>query len=123
MEARKAMIVWQPVEAESMEGLWEGRGRLVSNPRGRSPEVRVFDYEDDAAQDRYDHLPCSLGACLAGWCAENPLADVFRVFLSVVSDGVPMADIHREFLKIDEYAAMVGHTDYFGVEIPDEDEE
>lgn len=122
MQARSAMIVWEPATAETHDELPGGRGRVTPGGRHRQPEVRVFDDADKAAHERFSHLPCSLGACVAGWCEGDTMADVFRVFLSVVSDGVPMPDVHREFLNIDEYAAMIGGAEYFGVTPPEQEE-
>lgn len=122
MELKHTMVVWNPAVAGSVEELPHGGlGRVVSDPRDRVPEVRVYDDRNQADARRFDRLGCSNGSCMFGWVEEDPMRDLFRVFLSVASDGVPLADIHREFLQIDEYAAMVGHTTYFGVEIPDEE--
>jgi hypothetical protein len=96
MKAETAMIVWEPKVADDPQE----PGRMSRYASDRPPEVRVFDNDDDEAHDRFDRLPCSLGACLMGWCEGDPLADVFRVFLSVVGDGVPIEDVHRVFLSV-----------------------
>jgi hypothetical protein len=131
--ARNAMIVWEPATAEGHAGLGiDENGRLDLIPKsdevflGRmraawqkptTPEVRVFDdVTDHAGHDRYDHLSCSLGRCCAGWCEQDPMADLFRSFLAVIADGVPLAAVHREFLKIDEYYRMLDRREFFGVE-------
>lgn len=118
--AKDAMIVWEPATAETPDAL--GR-RKSAWQKPTKPEVRVFDdVGDHGAHDRYGHLPCSLGCCLHGWCDQDALADVFRTFLAVVSDGVPVADVHREFLKIDEYYRMLDRREFFGVPMPETEE-
>lgn len=120
MKARDAMIAWEPATAETPEA--PGRMKAAWQP-SRAPEVQVFHNDDQVAHRRHGHLSSSLGACLAIWCVNDPLIEVFRTFLHVAGDGVPLADIHREFLKIDEYAAMTNGTPFFGVEIPDPEED
>lgn len=113
MEAINAMIVWQP--------LLTPQQRCLAPFDHPTPTVRVFDNRDQAEHRRNDYLPCSLGACTSEWTkATDLLPHIFSAFLSVADDGVPIADIHREFLKIDLYAAMNGGREMFGVTIPDE---
>jgi hypothetical protein len=112
MQARVAMILWQPVVSET-----GGLGRWGTPRPETKPVVRVV---EESEADKYDYLPCSLGCCLHDWQeAEDRRPHIFRAFLSVLQDGLQPAEIHREFLKIDEYAEMIGGQEYFGVEFPD----
>jgi hypothetical protein len=101
MDAKNAMIVWNRVE-----------------PGAAKAEVVVYHQREPGAYSRYRHLRKSLGACCSGWCVADPAADLFRVFLIVVSDGVPIEDAHREFLQIDEYIAVCDQRQLFGVPFP-----
>lgn len=138
IEARKAMIVWNPSSDPNHLGVGvgaDGRIDLItpeegavlyqgSGSRRGPPVIRVFDNEDQSEHQRYDHMPCSYGACMHDWHeAEDLLPHIFRAFLAVVADGVPVADAHREFLKIDEYHRMLDRREFFGVEVPDAEED
>lgn len=52
------------------------------------------------------------GACEAEWRTLSPRLQVARLFIdfqqTVIKHGIPPADAHREFLKIDEYRWHIG---------------
>lgn len=100
MQTIDATILWEP-------------------PKGAERgQVAVFRYDDQLARRRFAHLSREDGARLVIWCVNGALDELFRTFLRVAGDGLAPADIHREFLKMDEYAGMVNGTAYFGVEQP-----
>lgn len=74
-----------------------------------SPRIAVLSNRE--SNRAFSYLSNSIGACFLHWDKTEPhllAAHLLAAFASITGrDGVPAADAHQEFMKIDEYREWV----------------
>jgi hypothetical protein len=107
MKLIDAMILWGPRESHAHLGL---------------PKVKVVAHAEFNQNLKYDYLAKSMGRCLSGWGAATPLARATHVLglfhQMILRDNLRPAEVHKDFMEIDEYRDYHERLDDEGEENP-----
>ncbi len=104
MRLQDVAIWWDDNEEAEIHAKRIGSGR---------PRIWVFDQHEvrSAETRKYDYLSNSVGRCFAGW-DNAPIVMLAAYMLNLYHkvtflDGVPVAEAHEQFMKIDEYRCYI----------------